>query len=274
MPEDRRQRFLPLLILLLVLLTAQGVQAQPQTGSEPVDRIEQYYLEGRLDKAELEALRLLNRPTGLTEFERGELYRILGFSSVARDDTDQAKQYFRSAFQHNPNMRLDRNLTSPKILSVFDEARIEFKQVRILDREALVNDLKSYRLRVEGGVRSLLFPGLGQLHKGHKLRGNMMLGATGIAIVGLVYSHVMVLDAEDRYNRSEDPISAQSNYDDFLTYWQWRYSFGYAIAAVWIGSTLDAFLSPPDESAFDRITIELAYDPESRTPMAGLAFHF
>ena len=251
-----------------------GVGAQTTTGSEPVNRIEQYYLTGRLDRAELEALRLLSKPTGLTDFERGELYRILAYSAVARDDADLARLYFRDGLKHNANLRLDRNLTSPKILEVFDEARVEFKQVTIKDRDALIDDLKSYRLRVEGGKRSLLLPGLGQFHKGHTIRGNLLLGAAGLTIVGLAYSQVMVMDSEDRYDRSEEPGVAASNYDEYRLYWRLRNGFGMAFATIWAGAALDAFLSPPDESAYHRITLELAYDPESDTPMAGLAIHF
>ncbi|HEX03898.1 MAG TPA: hypothetical protein ENH10_01920 [Bacteroidetes bacterium] len=247
---------------------------QIQSGSEPVDRIEQYYLTGRLDRAELEALRLLSKQSDLTDFERGELYRILAFSAIAHNDSVLAKQYFRFGLQHNQNLRLDRNLTSPKILSVFDAARIEFKQVRIMNREELVDDLKSFQLRVEGGVRSLVLPGLGQFHKGQRVRGNLYLGATGLCIIGLLYSQVMVMDSQDRYDRAQDSVSAIANYDDYSLYWKMRNSFGIAIVTVWVVSTLDAFISPPDESAYSSITLELTYEQDSNTPLAGLAFHF
>jgi hypothetical protein len=265
-------RFLIITLTLLVLVQVGG--AQSTSGSEPVDRIEQFFLTGRLDRAELEALRLLSKPTGLTDFERGELYRILAYSAVARDDPELAKQYFRNGLSHNANLRLDRNLTSPKILEVFDQARVEYKQVTIKDRDALIDDLKSFRLRIEGGKRSMMLPGLGQFHKGHSLRGNLMLGAAGLSIVGLAYSQVMVMDTEDRYQNAEDPFVAASNYDDYQLYWNMRYGFGFAIAAIWLGSTLEAFLTPPNESAYSRITLELAYDMDSHTPMTGLAIHF
>jgi len=257
-----------------MMIVTDVVVAQTTTGSEPVDRIEQYYLSGRLDRAELEALRLLSKPTGLTDYERGELYRILAFSAVARDDSDLARQYFRDGLKHNANLRLDRNLTSAKILDVFDEARVEFKQVTIKDRDALIDDLKNYRLRIEGGRRSLLLPGLGQFHKGHPLRGNLMLGAAGLTIVGLAYSQVMVMDSEDRYSQSEVPSVAASNYDEYRMYWRLRNGFGIALATIWTGAVLDAFLTPPDHSAYTRITLELAYDSDSHTPMAGLAIRF
>jgi len=266
--------FSVIVCMLCLLCLADTGLGQIQSGSEPVDRVEEYYLTGRLDRAELEALRLLSKQSDLTDFERGELYRILAFSAIAHNDSDLAKHYFRSGLQHNQNLRLDRNLTSPKILSVFDEARREFKQVRIVNREELVDDLKNFQLRVEGGVRSLVLPGLGQFHKGQRVRGNLMLGATGLCIIGLVYSQVMVMDSQDRYQRALDSATATSSYDDYSLYWKMRNGFGIAFVTVWVTSTLDAFISPPDESAYNRITLELAYEQNTGTPLVGLAFHY
>ena len=106
------------------------------------------------------------------------------------------------------------------------------------------------------------------------LRGNLMVGAAGLAVVGLVYSQVMVMDSEDRYLQSVDAATAAKNYDEFRGYWRLRNGMGIAVAVIWLGSTLDAFVTPPSESAFDRITLELAYDDDSNTPMVAFAFRF
>lgn len=260
-------------LLLMCLTFAAGAKAQPPP-EDPVRRIEQYYLTGQLDQAELEALRLLNKQSGLSDVERAELYRILAFSAVARDDTELARQYFRSALQHNPNMRLNRTLTSPKILSVFDEARVDFKQVRILDRETLIQDLKSYRLRIEGGRRSLLLPGLGQFHKGQSWRGSLFMGSAGVSVIGLAYTQVMVMDARDNYERSEEPMTAAQHYEDYRQYWRWRYGFLLATGSIYVISLLDAFLMPPSEEALQQVSVELVTKPLNDGVAIGLAIRF
>ncbi|MBS1262330.1 MAG: hypothetical protein MAG453_01673 [Calditrichaeota bacterium] len=259
--------------LVLVLLAVTPALAQ-RSDENPVKRIERYYQEGRLEKAELEAFHLLNMDTGLSDMQRAELYRILAFSAVAGDDTELARRYFRLALQHNPNLRLDRALTSPKILSVYDEARADFKQVRVLDRETLERRLASYRLRVQGGARSLLLPGLGQLHKGQRARGYLLLAAVGGCAAGLAYTSVMVGDSRDRYDSSTTPAAASEHYDDLLSYWRWRNGLSVALGVIWVGSALDAFLTPPAASALRGVEVGVSYDGRAGAVLAGLTVRF
>lgn len=58
----------------------------------------------------------------LSPDQRGRVIRYLGFCSVAFDDESAARDYFRSWLLTTPDATLDRRLTSPKILVIFDEA--------------------------------------------------------------------------------------------------------------------------------------------------------
>ncbi|HEB85360.1 MAG TPA: hypothetical protein ENI92_10235 [Bacteroidetes bacterium] len=118
-----------------------------------------------------------------------------------------------------------------------------------------------YRLRIEGGWRSLLLPGLGQLHKGHVQRGIVLMSAAGVSTVGLVASQFAVQEAGDRYRGSDDPDLAADLYDKYLRTWRLRNGFGIALAAVWIGSALDAFLSPPPLNETPEVGVRIGLLP-------------
>lgn len=53
--------------------------------------------------------------------ERGRIIRYLAFCSVAFDDEQAARDYFRSWLLTTADAKLDRRSTSPKILVIFDE---------------------------------------------------------------------------------------------------------------------------------------------------------
>lgn len=237
-------------------------------------RIENLYISGLLEQAELEGLRLLGTVEGVSDFDKAEVCRVLAFVYIAQEDQALGKQYFIQALQYNANLRLDRSLTSPKILAVFDEARSDFVRGRLVKRDVSESELRSYKLRLEGGVRSLVLPGWGQLHKGHKVRGIAWMSATGATAVGLAYSHLSMLDARDRYNSSKNANSAGENWDDYDKWWRVRNGFGYALAACWVSATIEALITEPPTNSSAGIDLGLFWNDINQQPMATLSVRF
>lgn len=76
----------------------------------------------------------LERGTGqrddeaLTSDDRNRVIQYLGFCAVAEGDARAASDYFRSWLLTNPEATLDRRLTSPKILTIFDSVAQEVRR--------------------------------------------------------------------------------------------------------------------------------------------------
>ncbi len=246
--------------LTLVLLSTAGI-AQPVSPSlTPVQRVVEMYQDGRFEEAELEALRMLSRPAGMTNLEMSELHRILAYISVARDDNEDAIEQFITALRLNPRLRVDRILTSPKILDIFDQAQDRLNRMSWEERESGERVIEIYRLRLEGGRRSLMLPGLGQFHKGQAVRGTLYSSAAGLAVIGLISSHIATETAGDKYESSNDPAELPDLYNDYRFAWRMRNGFLIGLAVVWSASILDAYLTPANLAESTSVSVSTVGD--------------
>lgn len=245
-----------------------------QQENSPVERVKNFYLDGRLDQSELEALRLLSQSTSMIAPEKAELYKILAFISIARNDPQSGRDHFINALTEMPNLRLDRGLTSPKILSVFDEARSDFRLIENEKEQTNETDIRPFKLRLEAGKKSLMLPGLGQLHKGHKTKGYVLLGAAGITAGGFLFNHFAANSSLDDYNGSTTSQEAVENWDKYESAWQMREFFGYGFVAVWIGATLDAFITEPILGEEAALNMGVDVDGQTGQPIFRLSIRF
>ncbi|MDP8208696.1 MAG: hypothetical protein P9L92_18680 [Candidatus Electryonea clarkiae] len=233
-------------ISIFLFLTSLPLSVNGQTWQDSVDAVGKHYTEGQYDDAELNALRFISRLGSAEPHLKAELYRILAFISIARGDRAGGLKHFTEALRLMPELKLDRALTSPKIYAVFEQAKTEYDQA---PRESVsISDaqLQFYKLRLEAGRRSLVFPGTGQLHKGHKIKGMLYIGTASAAVIGLTVTHASVLRRGDKYHDSINPAEAPSLYREYEDMWKLRNIFGAGLAAVWITGVFEAFLTAPD----------------------------
>ena len=264
-----------LLILFFLVLMVFPVHAQEDgNNKEAVDQVMMYYRTGRIDRAELDALRLLNHPQGMTSDDRAELNQVLAFISIARDDPQLGREYFLQALREKPDLHLDRALTSPKILAVFDEARADYKRVQIREQDLSESAMRSINLRLEGAKRSLILPGWGQFYKGNRQHGYVVAGTTLLVGSGLLYSQLMVTDKHDKYHASNDPDEASSLYDEYRDAWTTRNVLGIALGIVWAVNLVDALYYPPAGDTEETSGFDVSLHPETGTPMVGMYLRF
>ena len=95
----------------------------------PVDsslkQIEALYNSAQYVTAELEARRLYEE-MDLTDSARVQIEKWVAFSLIAQGKSSIARERFVTLLSINPDFELDPVLTSPKILSVFYEAKTKF----------------------------------------------------------------------------------------------------------------------------------------------------
>lgn len=236
------------LLLLLLLGAAPGLHAQSVDTDQAVQKVLTLYQLGRYEDAELEGLRVLNRSSNLSASDAAEIHRVLAYVAVARGDNETAIDQFIEALRLNPRLRMDRVLTSPKILTVYDEAKDRFESESKQEMGSMREMMERYRVRLEAGRRSILFPGRGQFYKNQTFKGYLYAGGFVVSAGGLLASHLAVLAAEDRYDNSDDPGELPDLYDEYRSAWQVRNALAISTAVVYLASIVDGFVTNPAET--------------------------
>ena len=187
------------------------------------------------------ALDAYNNPEDLAE-----VHVILGLISFSENRALEANLQFREALRLNRNVELDPLLVSPKILDFFEEVRAGLAQAGqeeppdpgVVPRYVLVPDR-----RVEGTLRSMVLPGWGQLYKGERTKGFVLLGAWGFMVAGSVTAHVLRRQARNTYLDAGTPEEALDRYDTFNERHKARNALLLGAAGVWFISYVDALIT-------------------------------
>ncbi len=127
------KRNLSILIILFVAVIAFPISEFEKY----ISNAKIYYENGEFDKviSELkEAVQIAEKDN-----QKGmvEALQYLAFSYVAYDDYDKAELLFKDIFKIDPEFSLDRDTTSPKILGVYDKAKIGYLQMRADEAKAM-----------------------------------------------------------------------------------------------------------------------------------------
>lgn len=223
-----------------------------------MERVEQLYNKGDFREAEQSALRSLQSSEQLPPVDRANLYRLLGFTCVALGENEKAKQHFQSWLELDPLADLDSVYVSPKIISVFREAASEFfirkSQPPPPDIEVLTSQIGAFQ-------RSLLFPGLGQLHRHQRWKGYTLLTSEVLFLGTVVYAQIRYDEARDRYQREKNPARMQDLYDKANDYYHLRNGAAVLAAVVYLYSLFDAaYLPPAANEPSARISLQIKPD--------------
>ena len=136
---ERVQRvILPLLVFLALLSPSASVAGQQSSLERDLDEAKVLYRDGRLDEA-VAALRgvvaqlnkLRDQQSRKTQLSEAHLY--LGLSYFAVRDESAALENFRQVAVLDPSRRLDPEVYSPRVMSLFDQARADVDAGRIAD---------------------------------------------------------------------------------------------------------------------------------------------
>jgi hypothetical protein len=201
------------------------------------------YDDGRFDEAELLALR------GLQKAEEDDLaalpcHALLGFVYVARDQTDFAYREFFRVVGINPAYELDPVTTSPKILSVFREAKRDYM-------DQVMSQPKVFRMpqadvRLAASARSLVLPGWGQFYKEQRIKGAVFGAAQFLSLAALAVLQAEVNRRHDDYLGIKDPTNPliEDRYQEYRRAYRARNAVGYFALGVYLLNYLDALYTP------------------------------
>ncbi|MEW6061918.1 MAG: hypothetical protein AB1600_08265 [Bacteroidota bacterium] len=224
-------------VTIAIVCTAVVSSAQNSASVDSTLRtIESLYNNARYVDAELESRRLLEE-SSISDSAKVQIEKWIAFSLIAQGKPTSARERFVHLLFLNPDFDLDPVLTSPKILSVFNDAKAKFLSLKRLQSDTITVVSKNAHRAIT--YRTLIFPGWEQLYHGRMTSGSLFLGA-GIATLGagLTYE-VLRADAREQYLNATQPSDIASKYDAYNFYRKAEmYSFiGFAL--VYLASEID-----------------------------------
>ncbi|MDE3058521.1 MAG: hypothetical protein KGJ59_11250 [Bacteroidota bacterium] len=250
--------------MLAIILAATGtLYSQVRSAQDSTLRtIDRLFTNGSYLSAELEARRLLEIP-GISDSVKAQGEKYIAFSLVAQGKNEAATEHFIDAMKLDSVFSLDPVLTSPKIMSVYRDAREKFllhqQQAPIQQKE---------NLHEEGTrgptLRALIFPGWEQLYQGKSVKGYVLLGAGAVSLASTLYFDQIRKDKRSSYLAASTPTQATALYPAYNSAYKAENYSAAIFGIIYLYSTLDAFISLPPHfdisvSSFPASALSLRY---------------
>jgi hypothetical protein len=185
---------------------------------------------------------IIESETGYTPDELVEVHTIAALVHIARNQPSAARPHFVSALSIDPDLELNPANASPQALELFQSVRSDLQSGRALESPSAIRYLRVYDPRPAAAYRSMLVPGWGQIYKGQRTRGYVLMGLWASTAAGTITAHIVRHDREQAYLDETEPSQVQSRYDDFNRWHRIRNNLAIAAAATWVVSYLDALL--------------------------------
>jgi hypothetical protein len=224
-----------LMYVVLLGVAAPIIRAQSSVDSV-LTAVESLYSSGAYANAELEARRLKDIPI-LSDSVRVIAEQWIAFALVAQGRPILARDHFLEILRRRPEHELDPVFTSPKILTVFNEARVLARARRGMESDT--SGLKFPAIPEPISYRTILFPGWEQLYQGRTTTGAIFLGA-GVAAFGTgIAMEILRSSARNKYLSATTPAETDSRYRSYNTYYKAEMIAFVAFAIVYVVSEID-----------------------------------
>jgi hypothetical protein len=92
-------------------------------------------------------------------------------------------------------------------------------------------------------IRSLLYPGLGQLYQHKKAKGYIFLTGETISIAGLVASYFLTNSSHQKYVDNRDINQMDKLYNTYAHWYKIRVGFTFSTIGIWLLNYIDVTIS-------------------------------
>ncbi|MEL6823494.1 MAG: hypothetical protein AAFP70_17175, partial [Calditrichota bacterium] len=166
------------------------------------------------------------------------IYRYGAIRRVQEGDSEVARSYFRQMLDLDPAIELDPVTTSPKVLLVFQQAKLDYT-AGIQERLNAIEKAMAFE-KENRPWRSLVFPGWEQYRRGYKAKG-ITWAILGVATIsGTVQSVLTTRSRFDTYIDETDRSLLEERYNSYNSAYKSQFYWGYALASIWFASHVDA----------------------------------
>ncbi|MEO0092223.1 MAG: hypothetical protein ABIK61_05910 [candidate division WOR-3 bacterium] len=235
-----------LLLLFLIYSQANFILAQSIDTKHiiPIEtklsQVESLYNQGQYQQVTTTIDSIFRTTKELTDTMLVQLYTYQAFAYVALDKKELAKITFRYLLMLNPRLTLDPRYVSPKIIEIFEESKRQIGDTMKLIPIVYPNPKINIDRIVK--VRSLIYPGLGQLSVKQHIKGYLFISAETISLLGLVVSHFMTNSSHQDYLNSRNLSEMDAKYKKYSFWYRCRLGFAISCASIWVLNYIDASL--------------------------------
>lgn len=259
---------------LIVLLSIAGrAETAHSQSAPPLDAMWQAYQELDYTTATDSAEVALQHVEAYTPEELAQIHTLLALIAYSRNQLTEARGQFMSALSLHPNLELDPLLVSPKILDFFAEIRAERSRATAEPTAGEVRYVVLEDQRVEAALRSMLVPGWGQLHKGDRRKGIVLIGTWGAALGGVALTYAQRQQARQAYEDAATVDEALRRYDTYNRWYRTHNAVLIGVAGVWLYSYVDALLTGRPTASPAAFTVAPGLQPDA-VVYARLRVHF
>ncbi len=247
------------LIWVLLLLVFSALPAAAQPLSAETENLNTLFQEFRYQEVIRQGEEMLDQNPNLPVLEKCEILRLLALSYYVRQDMQGALKNFSEILKLDSNYRLDPIENSPKILAFFEEIHHQFHEsgqaltqqkddsLMVASTVVLTDSLEKAAFRRM--ALSFVLPGSGQIWRGEKTKGWLLLGGNFALMVTFVYFAGETNRLEDQYLQAIKPGTISSAYDDYNQAYKKRNLALVGFIAIWVYTQIDfLYLSQPQPS--------------------------
>lgn len=239
-----------------------------QDAPRMMDGMRQAYQQLRYTEVEVLAGQVLSNHTMFSAAQLTETHQLLALVKYAQNDLEESRRQFEAALSLTPDLTLDQQLVSPKILEFFAGIKDTYQPQEPTGTPATEGSPTIRYVRVEdiraaAAMRSLILPGWGQYYKGEKAKGVLLMGLWGTAAVGTTLASLRADQAREAYLDEQDPDRASNQrYDTWNTWFKVRNNLFLGTMGIWAYSYIDALVQKRHREAAHR-PIRATLTPQS-----------
>ena len=195
------------------------------------------------DSARAILSKLIAEPAEVRPDDIAEAHMYLGLIEFNTAAPTAARDHFISALSLNTGLTLDPLDASPKVFEFFAQVRSEYESIQVAQDISSVRYVVVEDPRVYAALRSMVFPGWGQVYKGEKRKGYVLAGSWLIVTGVAASAQVVRADKRRSYINESDPTQVSERFDSYSRWHKVRNTMAAAAIGVWIASYVDAFIS-------------------------------
>jgi len=201
------------------------------------------------------------------KYQPDELLRIhlyQGSALYTQGRVDSARAHFAAMLSINPNVEIDAENFSPKIIALVNDMRPQFSTPQPATPTQQIRYIILPDQRPDAAWRSLVLPGWGQRFKGQKTKGAILSAAAAACAASLAIAHYKNLRTHDAYLKATDPVDIENRYADYSKWNKMRAGLLWSTGIVWGYAFFDALFiksSPRADFSFypSNSTIAIRY---------------
>ena len=193
----------------------------------------------------------------LTATELIEIYRMKALSHFSIGEEQYAKNCFNEILKTDPRFKLDPVQNSPKIISFFNQIKLDYLQNQITIKNSTPLEQNNEPIKTtfalypqknikSAMVKSVLLPGWGHLYLDKKKSGIPLLLGSIVTLPSMIYFIYDANQKERDYLNETDSDEIQTKYDTYNQSYKIRNGLIAGYALIWLYSQWDLFSGSGD----------------------------